>query len=48
MTNLKEILQKINGGQGSVGKLVNDESFLKNVNSSKIAVENLLGVGLGQ
>ena len=31
MTNLREIFQKINGGQGTVGKLVNDDSFLKNV-----------------
>jgi len=29
-TNLKEILQKINQGQGTVGKLLNDESFYKN------------------
>jgi len=28
-TNLKEILQKINQGQGTVGKLLNDESFYK-------------------
>ena len=34
MTNLKEIFQKINQGQGSVGKLVNDESFFKNVKLS--------------
>lgn len=31
MTQLKEIMQKINGGQGSVGQLVNDPTFLKNV-----------------
>src|SRR5260370_4043359 len=30
MTNLKEILQKINRGDGSVGKLVNDQEFYKN------------------
>ena len=30
MTNLKEILQKVNQGQGTVGKLVNDQEFYKN------------------
>jgi len=34
MTNLKEILQKINQGKGSVGTLVNDSSFLKNAQLS--------------
>jgi phospholipid/cholesterol/gamma-HCH transport system substrate-binding protein len=34
MTNLKEILQKINQGKGSVGILVNDASFLKNAQLS--------------
>jgi phospholipid/cholesterol/gamma-HCH transport system substrate-binding protein len=34
MSNLKEILQKINRGQGSVGVLVNDASFLKNAQMS--------------
>ena len=34
MTNLKEIFQKINQGQGSVGKFVNDDSFYKNVKLS--------------
>ncbi len=34
MTNLKEILQKINRGQGTVGKLINDESLLKNAKMS--------------
>jgi phospholipid/cholesterol/gamma-HCH transport system substrate-binding protein len=38
MTNLKEILQKINQGQGSVGKLVNDESFYKN---AKLSLQKL-------
>ncbi|MBU6401698.1 MAG: MCE family protein, partial [Verrucomicrobia bacterium] len=31
MTNLHEILAKINRGQGSIGKFVNDESLFKNV-----------------
>ena len=34
MTNLKEILQKINRGEGSIGPLVNDPSFYKNAKMS--------------
>jgi phospholipid/cholesterol/gamma-HCH transport system substrate-binding protein len=30
MENLREILQKMNRGEGTVGKLINDETFLKN------------------
>ena len=30
MTNLRQIMEKINKGQGSVGKLVNDDSLIKN------------------
>jgi phospholipid/cholesterol/gamma-HCH transport system substrate-binding protein len=30
MTNLNQVLQKINQGQGSIGKLVNDQEFYKN------------------
>jgi phospholipid/cholesterol/gamma-HCH transport system substrate-binding protein len=30
MTNLREILEKINQGQGTVGKLVNEQEFYKN------------------
>ena len=30
MANLREILEKVNKGQGTVGKLVNDQEFLKN------------------
>ena len=30
MTNLKEILQKINRGNGTVGKLVNEQDFYRN------------------
>lgn len=37
-TNLKEILQKINRGQGSVGKLVNDESL---INNAKLTLQKL-------
>jgi phospholipid/cholesterol/gamma-HCH transport system substrate-binding protein len=39
MSNLREILQKINNGQGSVGKLVNDESFLNNAKLTLQKVE---------
>jgi phospholipid/cholesterol/gamma-HCH transport system substrate-binding protein len=38
MTNLKEILQKINRGDGSVGKLVNDDSLIKNL---KVTLQKL-------
>jgi phospholipid/cholesterol/gamma-HCH transport system substrate-binding protein len=38
MTNLREILEKMNKGQGSVGKLINDESFLKN---AKLSLQKL-------
>jgi phospholipid/cholesterol/gamma-HCH transport system substrate-binding protein len=38
MTNLKEILQKINQGQGSVGKLVNDQEFYRN---AKLSLQKL-------
>jgi phospholipid/cholesterol/gamma-HCH transport system substrate-binding protein len=34
MTNLNQVLGKINQGQGSVGKMVNDESLLKNLKMS--------------
>lgn len=30
MTNLREVIEKMNKGQGSVGQLINDDSFLKN------------------
>ena len=38
MTSLKEILQKINSGQGSVGKLVNDQEFYKD---AKLSLQKL-------
>ena len=34
MTNLKEILQKVNQGTGTVGKLINDQEFYKNAKMS--------------
>ena len=34
MSNLREIFQKINQGQGSVGKLLNDESLYRNARLS--------------
>ena len=38
MANLREILQKMNQGQGTVGKLINDDSFLKN---AKLSLQKL-------
>ena len=38
MNNLREILQKMNRGQGTVGKLINDDSFLKN---AKLSLQKL-------
>ena len=38
MTNLKEIMQKVNQGQGTVGKLVNDQEFYKN---AKLTLQKL-------
>ncbi len=38
MTNLSQILIKINQGQGTVGKLVNDQEFYKN---AKLSLQKL-------
>jgi phospholipid/cholesterol/gamma-HCH transport system substrate-binding protein len=38
MTNLKEILEKINQGQGTVGKLINEPEFYKN---AKLTLQKL-------
>jgi phospholipid/cholesterol/gamma-HCH transport system substrate-binding protein len=38
MSNLRDILEKVNRGQGSVGKLVNDEEFYKNI---KVSLQKL-------
>jgi len=38
MTNLNEILLKINNGTGTVGKLVNDQDFYKN---AKLSLQKL-------
>jgi phospholipid/cholesterol/gamma-HCH transport system substrate-binding protein len=38
MTNLNQILLKINQGQGTVGKLVNDQEFYKN---AKLSLQKL-------
>ena len=38
MTNLREVLQKINKGEGSVGKLVNDQEFYRN---AKLTLQKL-------
>ena len=38
MTNLKEILQKINQGQGTIGKIVNDKELY---NNAKLTLQKL-------
>ena len=38
MTNLHQIMLKINHGQGTVGQLINDDSTLKNI---KISMQKL-------
>ena len=38
MTNLNQILMKINNGQGTIAKLVNDQEFYKN---AKLSLQKL-------
>jgi phospholipid/cholesterol/gamma-HCH transport system substrate-binding protein len=38
MTNAREVLEKVNRGQGTIGKIVNDESLYKNV---KVSLQKL-------
>ena len=38
MINVREILQKMNRGEGSVGKLINDDSLFKN---AKLSLQKL-------
>lgn len=38
MTSLREILQKMNRGEGSVGKLINDDSLFRN---AKLSLQKL-------
>ena len=38
MVNLKEILEKMNGGQGAIGQLINEEDFL---NSLKMTLQKV-------
>ena len=38
MANLREVFEKMNKGQGTVGKLINDESLYKNV---KVSLQKL-------
>ena len=38
MANLREILEKMNRGQGTVGKLINEDSFYKN---AKLTLQKL-------
>ena len=39
MGNLREILEKMNRGQGTVGKLINEDSFYKNAKLTLQKVE---------
>ena len=38
MANLRQVLEKINQGQGSVGKIVNDKEFY---NNAKLTLQKL-------
>ena len=38
MTNAREILEKVNHGQGAVGKLINDQEFYRN---AKLTLQKL-------
>lgn len=41
-SNLNEILEKINGGEGTLGKLVNDPALYENLNSLTVEVNELV------
>jgi phospholipid/cholesterol/gamma-HCH transport system substrate-binding protein len=38
MVNLRQIMQKVNNGNGTVGKLVNDQEFYQN---AKLSLQKL-------
>ena len=42
MTNLKEILQKVNSGQGTVGKLVKDDTLYRETTGSMSNLNQIL------
>jgi phospholipid/cholesterol/gamma-HCH transport system substrate-binding protein len=39
MTSLKQILEKVNQGNGLAGKIVNDQTFYKNIKATLQKVE---------
>ncbi|MDR1922050.1 MAG: MCE family protein [Candidatus Adiutrix sp.] len=43
MENLKDITEKINAGEGSLGRLVNDDSTVRELNASLAALRNISG-----
>ncbi|HEY5677270.1 MAG TPA: MlaD family protein [Myxococcales bacterium] len=43
LTNVQEITDKINKGQGTVGHLVNDDKLAKNLDKASSSLTNLLG-----
>jgi phospholipid/cholesterol/gamma-HCH transport system substrate-binding protein len=45
MKNIEEITAKINRGEGTIGKLVNDESTVEELNTAITGINNLLDTG---
>ena len=43
LTNVQEITDKINKGQGTIGHLVNDDKLAKNLDKASTQLTNLLG-----
>ena len=43
MTNIEDATEKINSGQGTIGKLINDETTVNKVNEALDGVNDLLG-----
>jgi phospholipid/cholesterol/gamma-HCH transport system substrate-binding protein len=44
LASLNEVAQKINNGEGSLGKLINDDTTIDNLNSTLEGVNNTLGL----
>lgn len=42
-TQLNEIVKKVNGGEGSIGKMMNDSSFYNHLNSSAAKIDAMMG-----
>ena len=43
LTNVQEITDKINKGQGTIGHLVNDDKLAKNLDKASVQLTNILG-----